>query len=451
MHLVNLTTKTLKLFSLSLLCYALSNSAKAQENSPYSRYGIGDMAPNSNVINRAMGGISAGYSDIQGININNPAALGSIRLTMFDIGFDITARRLASNTLPDKFTSLNTNISYWQLAMPITPRKMYLKGNYWGLSFGMKPLSRINYKISKNERITNIDTLNTTYEGSGGVSLANVSTGVKIKNFSFGVTAGYAFGNKEFSTKRSLYNNDSALYARANIESKSRFSGLFLSAGIQYDIKMKKNGLLKLGASANFNQSLSGSMDKISETFTEDSYGNKYSIDTVELKSGVQGKVKIPGNYTAGFMYSDKNWSYGADIEFAQWKSYSYFGQADAVQNSMMFRAGAQYMPAKESTLAKDYWKFVKYRGGLYFSKDYVNLNGNRPVYGITAGASFPLTSLRRISSEYLLSSGIGSLNAGIDYGNRGNKSVGSFRENTLRFNIGVSINSRWFIKRKYD
>ena len=43
-------------------------SVAAQENSPYSRYGLGDIAPNHPIVTRGMGGIAAGFSDFQSIN-----------------------------------------------------------------------------------------------------------------------------------------------------------------------------------------------------------------------------------------------------------------------------------------------------------------------------------------------------------------------------------------------
>ena len=56
----------------------LQMSAKAQENSPYSRYGLGDLTPNHNVFTRGMGGISAGIAERNVINFTNPASLSVI-------------------------------------------------------------------------------------------------------------------------------------------------------------------------------------------------------------------------------------------------------------------------------------------------------------------------------------------------------------------------------------
>src|SRR3954469_11380970 len=52
----------------------LSLTSFAQDNSPYSRYGLGDLAPNSNVVTRGMGSIAAGYANRFNINSNNPAS-----------------------------------------------------------------------------------------------------------------------------------------------------------------------------------------------------------------------------------------------------------------------------------------------------------------------------------------------------------------------------------------
>ena len=54
--------------------FCLFLSANAQDNSPYSRYGIGDIVPSTNITSRGMAGISSSYSDIISVNMNNPAS-----------------------------------------------------------------------------------------------------------------------------------------------------------------------------------------------------------------------------------------------------------------------------------------------------------------------------------------------------------------------------------------
>jgi hypothetical protein len=116
--------------------------------------------------------------------------------------------------------------------------EMEKKGLTWGASFGLKPLTRISYKIEKNSRISNIDSLNTLYEGTGGLNQVNLSTGIRKigkgahKNeFSFGVSTGFNFGNKSIST-RTAFLSDTIIYAKGNEELKSTFGGVFLNVGM---------------------------------------------------------------------------------------------------------------------------------------------------------------------------------------------------------------------------
>ena len=452
MHSANSTTATIKRISGLFIAVLLSLYSFAQENSPYSRYGIGDLAPNRNVLNRGMGGISAAYSDIASpsINLSNPASLGSLINTIYDLGGDIDIRNLKSNTSPQKFKSVNTIISYLQVGFPITPRRMAAKGNSWGVSFGLRPVTRVNYKIEENKRLPNVDSVKTLYEGNGGLSQANISTGIKIKNFSFGASSGYAFGTKEFSTKITPV-NDTVLYYKSNSANQTRFGGLFVNLGAQYDIKMKRNAVLRLGAYANLEQHLHANRDLVNETFTYGSDGGIAGIDTITYTRGAKGTLNVPATYSAGFTYTNDHWLFGADIDFAKWETYSLYGEKDAaVQNNYTFRAGAQYFAATDKTPASKYWSFVKYRTGFYYGNDYIKINKERPDYGVTFGAGFPLTSLRRNAFAFYRE-GLVVLNTGFEIGARGNKQSQSIRETTTRFSIGLSMNARWFQKVKYN
>jgi hypothetical protein len=57
---------------------------------------------------------------------------------------------------------------------------------------------------------------------------------------------------------------------------------------------------------------------------------------------------------------------------------------------------------------------------------------------GVTAGLSLPLP--RSLSK----------VNLAVEVGQYGTKSNGLIRENYVRFDIGISVYERWFIKRRY-
>ena len=450
MHSAKLTMA--KILPVLFVICGLQMTANAQENSPYSRYGLGDLTPNHNIFTRGMGGISAATNDNNSINFTNPASLSTISYTIFDVGMDFDFRTLKSTSPAKKFTSSNAYFSYLQVGFPLTTPKMAKKDIRWGISFGIKPVSKINYKIEKNQRLSGIDSLNTIYEGSGGLNQAFVGTGFKIKNFSIGINAGYMFGSKDYSTKLTFI-NDSVVYYLSNSQNKTTFGGLFINGGMQYDIALardEKNPLivtknLRVGLYGNMQQNLKANSDNIRETIFYDGNGNPNRLDSVFEDKDVKGNIKYPATLGLGMNYQDKHWMLGLDFEYGNWSNYRYYGQSDQIQNSWTIRAGTQYYPRKDNNPVIKYFNFVKYRAGFFYGSDYVNIGKNRSQFGFTLGTGMPLTSLKKISytGEYVM------LNTALEIGNRGNKQT-NVRENIVRFNIGISMNANWFQKRKY-
>lgn len=113
------------LYSIFLACIlqlasVLGGFLFAQDNSPYSRYGLGDLHPNSNILNRGMGGISAAYADALSVNFVNPASYASFKTfleerskksvsgrVILDVGLNFDNRTLREPNNPEKFTSPN--------------------------------------------------------------------------------------------------------------------------------------------------------------------------------------------------------------------------------------------------------------------------------------------------------------------------------------------------------
>ena len=70
-----------------LFLMLISLYGKAQ-NSPYSRYGLGDVSNTQNVANKAMGGVAEAYGDGQTINFINPASYADLQLTTLSLGIN---------------------------------------------------------------------------------------------------------------------------------------------------------------------------------------------------------------------------------------------------------------------------------------------------------------------------------------------------------------------------
>ncbi|HEY0355495.1 MAG TPA: hypothetical protein VGC29_04775, partial [Flavisolibacter sp.] len=112
----------------SVFFISTSIIATAQDNSPYSRYGLGDIMPLSNITTRGMGGISAGYADVLSVNFNNPASYSRFQAdqekrskklatgrVIFDVGLNVDNRTLIEPNTTNRFTSSDALFSYMQL------------------------------------------------------------------------------------------------------------------------------------------------------------------------------------------------------------------------------------------------------------------------------------------------------------------------------------------------
>jgi hypothetical protein len=429
---------------LGLVLFALPFFSIAQENSAYSRYGVGNIMPKGNILNRGMGGISAAYADPATVNSINPASYSNLIYTTLDIAAEMDSRTMRSQDPQGKFTSNNAIFSYLQMGIPLLNgnKKALKKDMSWGINFGLRPVSKINYKIQTNGRVANIDSLVSQYEGSGGVNEAFAGTGIRIKALSLGINVGYLFGSKDYGTRLSLV-NDTVNYYSSNSATQTNFGGLFLNAGIQYAIKIK-NGALRLGAYGNFQKKYNATQDIIRETFTYNTItGNPDKLDSISDRTNLKGTIVLPATYGIGFDIERVHWVVGADFEMTNWNNYSFYGQKDLVKNNWTAKAGFQYFPATGES--KKYWNFVKYRAGIFFGPDYINVDQNLPQYGVSLGAGLPL-KLKRAFYETQYS----VMNLSFEYASRGNKN-NNIRENIFRVGVGFSLSDIWFRRYKYD
>jgi hypothetical protein len=456
-----------KLDLIRLTCFLsfflIINVSKAQDNSPYSRYGLGDLHPNSNILNRGMGGISAAFSDPFSINFSNPASysrfysLQELRSKksaygriLLDIGLDFDNRTLREFNNPEKFTSPNAYFSYLQMGIP-------LKKN-WGMVFGLRPVSKISYQVYKREKlydpITNqpIDSAYTEFNGDGGSYLANFGTGFAIKNFSVGVNGGYFFGRKDYSTRR-IFINDSVAYNNSNQETKSTFGDLFFNMGMQYRIDLNKNKTkyFQIGSYGNIKHNLNSRRDYIRETFYTDIDGNNFRQDSVTEQLDVKGIVNFPASFGGGILFEQlpepqkTGWLFGIDYIHTGWNDYRFNGQIDSVKTNWQIKIGGQIRPALKDA---KYKTLMSYRGGVFFGNDYIYLKRKLPTIGITAGVSLPIANLkdasRRFRSQYSV------VNVSAEYIKRGNKE-NALRENLFRVSVGFTLSDLWFVKKKYE
>ena len=461
--------------SLQLIANGFIN---AQDNSPYSRYGLGDLQPTSHIYNRGMGGVSAAFSEqpstglsdprngksYSNINFTNPASysrffavkeLSSNKLQygrmLLDVGVNLTSHRLHEANNPQTFTSTNAYFSYMQIGVP-------LKKN-WGLVLGLRPLNTIGYRIDKNERLYDpntgsmIDSAQTQFRGDGGSFLLNTGTGIAINNFSLGVNFGYLFGKKNYDTRR-VFLNDSVSYSASNHQSRSNFGGLFFNAGMQYRIDLSPNKMryLQLGAFGNIEHKFKTHNDYIRETWVlVPTDASELRLDSVYQENDVTGEIVYPASFGGGFIIEQlpdvKNggWLIGVDMSTTNWDNYRFNGQSEAVKTNWQLRVGGQMRPRLKDT----YKSLMAYRLGAFFGDDYVYINNQKlPVWGISGGVSLPIANLKDASRRFRTQYSVVNISA--EYIQRGNTD-NPLNESFFRLSFGFTLSDLWFAKKKYN
>jgi hypothetical protein len=408
-----------------------------------------------------MGSISSSYNDPFTINFNNPASYGSFMSlkelnsnklqygrAVLDLGVNFENRSLIEpNNLAGKFTTSNALFSHLQIGVP-------LKAN-WGLSFGLRPMTRISYKMHRGGRVIDAvtglprDSTITLSEGDGGAYLASVGTGFRIKNFSFGVNVGYMFGKADYSN-RLIIVNDTMQTNSGNFQTKTSYGSLFYNGGAQYVISINPDLSVVLGVFGNLKQQLRSSQEQIRQTYFFDPNAGNIPIDSVFEQNNVRGEITYPASITGGFTINKRvsekkaGWLVGVDYHHSQWDEFRFNGKVDSVRNKWELRVGGEFRPSFES-YRKSYFGRVAYRAGFFFGPDYVKVENKLPIMGASFGLGLPIQVGSKSGSNQTT-----FINLAFEYIKRGNND-NLLKENMFRISLGFSLSDIWFIKKKYE
>jgi hypothetical protein len=416
-----------KFLSLSFF-FLLHFSLQAQENSPYSRYGIGNLRDDENAANRGMGGVSIADDNPQIVNPTNPATYTGLKLASYQVGLTSHLVTIKSAAASDKVGK--ATLAYVNIGFPLSKRM--------GFSFGLLPVSSTRYNMETTQKDPVLNTnVNTNYYGGGGMQKIYAGTAYRIKDISLGINAGYQFGNITNSSESGY--PDSLTILSNNIYGRTVIGGLFWQAGALMNTQLDSNYRLKIGLTYTGAQSIGAKK----EMYWESYFGDIANIiSRVDSSIDKKGKIQMPFKLGAGIILAHgDNWQIGADYLMSNWKSYRSFGQIDSMANSWTFRVGGSYIPDPSSV--NNYWKKMTFRLGFYTGKNNLSFDGYQLSRTAgTVGLGYPI---RRTVNT------IGQINAALEVGSRGNISNGLLKENFTHFTIGFTFNDKWFMKARYD
>ncbi len=439
------------LFFATLLLIANAGMAQPKENSPYSRFGIGDLVDNNLAYLRGTGLGAALYNPYQ-VNIVNPASNGFLKSTVFDVGLYSKYSNL--KTKGQNADVFSGNIDYLSFGVPLINSvnellEQKIRPYDFGLSFTLMPHSNVGFDIISENYNEEYGTVKRSYKGKGGTYKFLAGFGARYKDISLGINLGYFFGKINYD--RLLNFSDLKGPFVNNYHQDYSVSGFLYNVGAIYNLVLNKKDLseesnvkpkkLIFGVYGNSKTNFStvSSTLNTATVYDVNSSISLKPVDTLVNDVEIKGKGTLPVNIGGGIVYNSENkWIVGLNYSQSLWSQYTNDIKNDVFSDSYDVSLGVQYTPNEDSYLR--YFDRVSYRGGLYYKTDPRNEGENQfDERGFHVGLGLPFIYKRMVSR----------MNIDLNFGNRGSNLA--IRENFVKLSFSVTFNdSNWFIKRKY-
>jgi hypothetical protein len=422
----------LLLFGLILLLFTQMTAVKGQIkiNSPYTRYGLGNLVENGmDPRITAMGGLYYGLQRSNLINTANPAsyaAFDSISF-VFDAGIFGVLTNLQTDRLTDQGSYVS--LSHLMFGFPVT--------RWWRTSLGILPFSYVGYDIYNEEELDGITKAQFVYQGSGGFNQLYWGNAFRIgEKLSIGFNMKYMFGS--IIRSRGISFPDSIEMKNTYIRGSIRPSDFYGEIGFQYKTKLPKDLFMVIGGVFGPQVKIKSKASYLATTYFGDINAAQLYYDTIEFRLNEKGSFTLPVRIGTGVTVGKEGkWIAGADFLWQNWEKYKYYDQSDSLLNSWNISVGGEYIPNARSS--NSYLQKVAYRAGFHFGKTPLNLQGKHlQEFGISFGVGLPIKKSKS------------TLNLSAVIGKRGTTQNGLIQENFFRFTVGVNIFENWFIKSKY-
>lgn len=414
--------------------------AQNNTNSPYTRYGYGDLSDQSFGNSKAMGGIAFGLRDGAQINPLNPASYTAIDSLTFLFEGGVSLQNMNISGGGQKLNAKNSSFDYLAMQFRLHPRI--------AMSIGLLPFSNIGYSVSDLNDGKDLNTYK-SFSGDGGLHQLYAGLGVKVlKNLSAGVNVSYLWGDID-RTRTVLYPEYSNAYYYQQTTGAS-ISNYKVDLGAQYTLNINKKHAVTIGAVYSPKHNLTDNYSIVTQTLFNDGNSTRI-ISSTTLDPNA--KLELPNAFGVGFTYKfDNRLTVGADYSLQQWSKAKQeiggdgvakdqqeeFNETYAFSDRHKISVGAEYIP---NLIGRSYFSHIKYRVGGYYTTPYYKIDGKRASreYGVTAGFGLPVPrsrSILSISGQFVRVKGL---------------ETNMVNENIFRVSIGLTFNERWFFKRRVE
>lgn len=412
------------------ICLLFTAVVFSQQNnsSPYSYYGIGDLKFKGTTENRSMGGLGI-IPDSVHVNLQNPASYSSLILTTFTVGGSTTSTTLKTDSAESDAS--RTTLDFLAVGVPVSKKV--------GVAVGLMPYTAVGYRIENTVTNNDIEQY-TQFRGEGGLNRVFAGVSYKVTpKLSLGADVQYNFGTIE--TKSIIALPSIPIQYPTREINTSDYKGLSFNIGAMYQTKLNEKYDWFTSATFAPSATLSSETDRQIATITYSNGLNELLVDEIDVLVS-SGNVKIPSKFTVGSGIGVKT-QWFAGLEYTFQESNELGNRFDNVTSASFETAhklslGGYFTPKYQSY--NSYLSRITYRAGLRYEKTGLVINDESiNDYGVSFGLGLPL--------NYFAS----NLNLGVELGQRGTTSANLVQENYVNFFVSLSLNDRWFVKRKYD
>lgn len=442
------------LFAIPAVSSAQNFSSSINTYSPYSMYGLGELATPGNVAMRSMGGVGLGMYSYTMVNLLNPAAYGNMTRKSFIFDFGVDAGHYRNSQLKSGNSLVKTaynSVNFHEIAF-----QMPLAKNV-GFGFSLTPYSNVGYKMYRDEMsediLGNIGRARYQWDGEGDITEVKAGVGWRpFKRFSIGVAMLYYWGNitRNYTSQVSNIITGSGSYSSTTGVDSYVVSNIKAQAGIQFHIISNTKRMFSLGATYDLGGSLKPRV-------TQSVYVNNIPQTVVRDKSE-KGPLRLPQQISAGVFYQDVHVRWGLDYVYQDWGSenadYSEGiddkGVAVKYTDTHTLKFGLEFTP--KAMDVRNYMNRIAYRVGARAGELYQTFGGSKiRQYAVTAGLGFPVRLF-----------GGSSIDVGFEYGMRRPEMVvvdvdgvgaNLVKQDYFKLSLGLTLfgEDRWFQRYKFD
>ena len=446
----------MRLLSLILLLFTSAALwAQPKFNSPYSRYGIGDIVSPYFANQAGWGGQTAAFHDPYHLNLANPASFAYLRSTALETG--IFAKNSQYKSATASQSEWSGNLAYlalgFTLKSPINEVLDKVKSPWnYGMGVALTPYSRVGYNIETRDTVVNLDDIQNNFKGSGGLYRIAWTGAAKYKNTAFGLNLGWIFGKTSYENTTLFYDTSSTKLPtfQDNFRQDIAANGFVWDLGVQHDFVLQHSETDKniptrwitLGLAGNGKHDIRALEDRFQIRSRGQLINGGYSdADTLTALTDQRRDLTLPAAFSLGFQYVKANkLKIGAQLGLENWSGYVNEARPAIFRNTLSISGGVEYIPDYIS-----YNKFlrkIRYRAGAYFRQDPRSVGGkDLDDIGLTLGLGLPVVLPRQQTSF---------VNLAFEIGKIGKDSP--IEETYFRFTAGFTLNDNtWFYKRRFE